>query len=322
MVKVLVLFYSTYGHIYQMAKEIAAGCKEVEGAEVSIKRVPETLSMDTLSRMGAFQAQQALVDIPIATANELQFYDVIIFGTPTRFGGMAAQMKLFIDSLQYLWQNHAFVGKVASCFVSSGSQHGGQESTILNFLPPLFELGFMYVGLPYTCKELNGIEEMKGGSPYGCSTIVGERCERLPSDQEKKMARFQGRHVTMVGKSLLIGRNALLNNNSNSNTTNKVNTTPSSPVKGGGGVTSDVFNNNLTSSNNNGLRKEGSNSSLTSPTTAKNRIVEDLKMEETGSNLRSSTSSASLDKKSTTSNNNNNNNNRNNSSTKRGCELM
>ncbi|KAL9653522.1 hypothetical protein ABK040_012549 [Willaertia magna] len=204
MVKVLVLFYSTYGHIYQMAKEIAEGAKEVEGSEVSIKRVPETLSIEILEKMGAFQAQQSLVDIPIATANELKDYDVIIFGTPTRFGQMSAQMKLFLDSLGQLWLSNALVGKVASVFVSSGTQHGGQESTILNFIPSLLHLGFLYVGLPYSCQEQMGIDELKGGSPYGSSTIVGDRGERLPSEQEKRMARFQGRHATSIGKKLIV----------------------------------------------------------------------------------------------------------------------
>ncbi|KAL9648882.1 hypothetical protein ABK040_003812 [Willaertia magna] len=203
MVKVLVLFYSTYGHIYQMAKEIAEGAKEVEGSEVSIKRVPETLSIEILEKMGAFQAQQSLVDIPIATTNELKDYDVIIFGTPTRFGQMSAQMKLFLDSLGQLWLSNALVGKVASVFVSSGTQHGGQESTILNFIPSLLHLGFLYVGLPYSCQEQMGIDELKGGSPYGSSTIVGDRGERLPSEQEKRMARFQGRHATSIGKKLI-----------------------------------------------------------------------------------------------------------------------
>ncbi|KAL9646293.1 hypothetical protein ABK040_009980 [Willaertia magna] len=202
-VRVLVLFYSTYGHIYQMAKEVAEGAKEVEGAEVIIKRVPETLPTEILEKMGAIQAQQAFAEVPIATPNELKDYDVIIFGTPTRFGNMAGQMKSFIDGLGQLWVSGALIGKVASVFVSSGTQHGGQESTILSFIPTLLHLGFVYSGLPYSCQSQMGIDEIKGGSPYGSSTIVGGKGERLPSEQERGMARFQGKHATTIGKKLI-----------------------------------------------------------------------------------------------------------------------
>ncbi|KAL9657498.1 hypothetical protein ABK040_016764 [Willaertia magna] len=202
MVKVLVLFYSTYGHIYQMAKEIAEGAKEVEGAEVTIKRVPETLPTEVLEKMNAVQAQQAFAEIPIATPNELKDYDAIIFGTPTRFGNMAGQMKSFIDALGQLWYSGALVGKVASVFVSSATQHGGQESTIISFIPTLLHLGFVYAGLPYSCSAQMGTDEIKGGSPYGSSTIAGGQGERLPSEQEKGMARYQGKHVATIGKKL------------------------------------------------------------------------------------------------------------------------
>ncbi|KAL9655214.1 hypothetical protein ABK040_008989 [Willaertia magna] len=202
MVKVLVLFYSTYGHIFEMAKEVVNGAKEIEGAEVTLKRVPETLPHEVLEKMGALQAQEAFSNIPIATPNELKDYDVVIFGTPTRFGNMSGQMKSFIDALGQLWVHNSLVGKVASVFCSSNTQHGGQESTILTSIPPLLHLGFIYVGLPYSCTTQTGLDEIKGGSPYGASTIAGAKGERLPSEQEREMARYQGKHATSIGKRL------------------------------------------------------------------------------------------------------------------------
>ncbi|EFC45097.1 multimeric flavodoxin WrbA [Naegleria gruberi] len=202
MVKVLVLFYSTYGHIWQMAEAIAEGARQVEGAEVVVKRVPETLPVEVLEKMNAIDAQKAFAHIPIATTAELPSYDAIIFGSPTRFGTMTAQLKSFLDATGGHWASGALVGKVGSFFTSSATQHGGNEVTVLSSLPVLLHHGMVYVGLPYSCSTQMGLDEIKGGSPYGCATIAGGKGERLPSDQEKEMARFQGKHVTTIAKKL------------------------------------------------------------------------------------------------------------------------
>ncbi|KAF0982133.1 hypothetical protein FDP41_011994 [Naegleria fowleri] len=202
MVKVLVLFYSTYRHLWQMAEAIAEGARQVEGAEVHVKRVPETLPAEVLEKMGAIQAQKAFEHVPIASVSELPEYDAIIFGSPTRFGTMSAQLKSFIDACGQLWAKGALVGKVGSFFSSSNTQHGGNETTILSAIPNLLHLGFVYVGLPYSCTLQSGVDEVKGGSPYGATTIAGSMGERLPSSQEKEMAKFQGNHVAQIANKL------------------------------------------------------------------------------------------------------------------------
>lgn len=200
--KILVLFYSAYGHIYKMALAVAEGASSVEGAEVSIKRVPETLSEDLLSRIGALEAQKSFEHIPVCTVEELTDYDAIIFGTPTRFGNMASQMKAFLDGTGAIWANGGLVGKVGSVFVSTATQHGGQESTILNFYTTLLHHGMIIAGLPYSFTGQMGIDEVKGGSPYGASTIAGANGERMPSEVELDAARFQGKHVAQIAKKL------------------------------------------------------------------------------------------------------------------------
>jgi NAD(P)H dehydrogenase (quinone) len=216
MVKVLILFYSTYGHIYQMAESIAKGASMVSGSQVTLKRVRETLPNDVLEKLGAVEAQKQFDHVPILSdTNELSEYDVIFFGTPTRFGNMSAQMKTFIDSLGSLWSNNLLVGKVASVFTSSGTIHGGSETTITTFIPTLLHLGFIYVGLPYTCTLQNGVGEVKGGSPYGSATIAGGDGSRQPSNSEKKMAEFQGKHATSIGNKLFSSNNNNNNNNKN-----------------------------------------------------------------------------------------------------------
>ena len=198
MAKVLVLYHSFYGHIEAMANAVAEGAREVAGAHVDVKRVPETMSDDLFAKAGGKANQSA----PIAQPTELANYDAIIFGTPTRFGNMTGQMRTFLDQTGSLWMSGALVGKVGSVFVSSATQHGGQESTILTFHPTLLHQGMVIVGLPYAEQRQMGLDEIKGGSPYGASTIAGGKGERMPSEQELGMARFQGRHVTTIATKL------------------------------------------------------------------------------------------------------------------------
>jgi NAD(P)H dehydrogenase (quinone) len=197
MTKVLVLYYSSYGHIETMAKAAAEGAREA-GAEVAIKRVPE-LVPEELAKKSGFKLDQAA---PIATIDELPNYDAIIFGTPTRFGNMAAQMKQFLDQAGGLWFGDKLVGKVGGVFTSSATQHGGQESTILSFHTVLLHLGFVIVGLPYSFKDQMGLEEVKGGSPYGASTIAGADGSRQPSAKDLAGVRYQAKHAAMIAKKL------------------------------------------------------------------------------------------------------------------------
>jgi NAD(P)H dehydrogenase (quinone) len=198
MAKVLVLYHSFYGHIEAMANAVAEGARQVGGAQVEIKRVPETMPDDVFRKAGGKANQPAAVAQPSELAN----YDAILFGTPTRFGNMTGQMRNFLDQTGGLWMSGALVGKVGSVFCSSATQHGGQESTILTFIPTLLHQGMIVVGLPYSDQSQMGIDEIKGGSPYGASTIAGGQGERMPSQQELGMARFQGKHVTTIATRL------------------------------------------------------------------------------------------------------------------------
>lgn len=200
--KVLVVFYSMYGHIAKMAEAIGEGVREVPGCEAVLRRVPETLSADVLSKMGASEAQKSLSAIPFATVEELETADAIIFGTPTRFGNMCGQMRQFLDATGGLWMKGALVGKVGSVFASSATQHGGQESTILSFHTTLLHHGMVVVGLPYAFAGQMGVAEITGCSPYGASTIVGGQGERMPSANELAGARFQGAHVARIAAKL------------------------------------------------------------------------------------------------------------------------
>jgi len=193
MTKILVLYYSTYGHVETMAGAIAEGARSVEGVEVTLKRVPETMSEETAKQYGAKLDQSAAV----ASPGELPDYDAIIFGTPTRFGNMAAQMRNFLDQTGQLWMKGALIGKVSSVFTSTGTG-GGNESTILTFIPTLLHHGMIYVGLPYSAPELTDISEVRGGSPYGAATIAGADGSRQPSAKELSLARFQGKHVAGI----------------------------------------------------------------------------------------------------------------------------
>ena len=200
--KVLIVFYSMYGHIAKMAEAIAEGVREVPGCEAVLRRVPETLSADILGKMGAVEAQKALAAIPVATIEDLEAADAIVFGTPTRFGNMCGQMRQFLDATGGLWMKGALVGKVGSVFASSATQHGGQESTILSFHTTLLHHGMVVVGLPYSFAGQMGVGEVTGGSPYGASTIVGGQGERLPSANELAGARYQGAHVARIAAKL------------------------------------------------------------------------------------------------------------------------
>ncbi|MFT0859059.1 NAD(P)H:quinone oxidoreductase [Ancylobacter sp. G4_0304] len=196
MAKVLVLYYSTYGHLETMAEAVAEGAREA-GAEVVVKRVPETVPTE-IAQQNHFKLDQKA---PVATVDELKDYDAIIFGAPTRFGTVASQMRAFIDQTGGLWFTGGLVGKVGSVFTSSATQHGGQESTILGFMPTLLHHGMVVVGLPYAFQGQMGVDEIKGGSPYGASTIADGDGSRQPSKVELDGARFQGKHVaTIAGK--------------------------------------------------------------------------------------------------------------------------
>ena len=191
-----------YGHIHQMAEAVAAGVREVPGCEPIIKRVPETLSEEVLSKMGALEAQESMAHISVAQVDDLTAADAIIFGTPTRFGNMCGQMRQFLDATGQLWATGALVGKVSSVFTSSATQHGGQESTILTFHATLLHQGMVVVGLPYAFAGQMGIGEITGCSPYGASTIAGGKGERMPSENELAGARFQGAHVAKIAQKL------------------------------------------------------------------------------------------------------------------------
>ncbi|HYD98098.1 MAG TPA: NAD(P)H:quinone oxidoreductase [Alphaproteobacteria bacterium] len=198
MAKVLVLYYSSYGHIETMAGAVAEGAREVEGTTVDIKRVPELVPED-VARKAHIKLDQAA---PIAKPDELEHYDAVIFGTPTRYGMMAAQMRNFLDQTGGMWVRGALVGKVGSVFASSATQHGGQESTILSFHTTLLHHGFVIVGLPYAFQGQMGVSEVMGNSPYGASTIAGGDGSRQPSAVELEGARYQGRHVAQIAKKM------------------------------------------------------------------------------------------------------------------------
>ena len=200
--KVLIVYYSMYGHINRMAEAIAEGAKSVKEAEVVLRRVPETLPQEVLVKMGAVEAQKKFENVPVATVDELAVADAIIFGTPTRFGNMCGQMRQFLDATGGLWAKGALVGKVGSVFTSSATQHGGQESTLLSFHITLLHHGFVVVGLPYSFQGQMRNDEITGGSPYGASTIAGTQGERTPTENELQAARFQGAHVATIASKL------------------------------------------------------------------------------------------------------------------------
>ena len=198
MTRVLILYYSMYGHVEVMANAVAEGVRSVDGVVAVIKRVPETIPEDQARAIGVKLDQQA----PIATIDELADYDAIIFGTPTRFGNMAAQMRNFLDQTAHLWLNGTLIGKVGGVFTSTATQHGGHETTMTSFFSTLLHHGMVIVGIPYSCQELMTMSEISGGSPYGASTLAGNDGKRTPSGNELAIARFQGRHTAEIAKRL------------------------------------------------------------------------------------------------------------------------
>ncbi len=203
MAKIQVVFYSMYGHIFQMAEAVSEGAREVAGTEVTLLRVPELVPAEALEHSGALAAQQAFAHVPVAEIEQMAEADAIIFGTPTRFGNMAAQMRNFLDQTTGLWLRGALIGKVGSVFVSSATQHGGQETTITSFHTTLLHHGMVLVGVPYSEVRQMTIDEISGGSPYGATTIAGGRGERWPSENELAIARYQGRHVADITRRLV-----------------------------------------------------------------------------------------------------------------------
>jgi NAD(P)H dehydrogenase (quinone) len=199
MTKLLVLYYSSYGHIEVMAEAVADGARGIDGTEVTVKRVPELVPEEVAKKSGLKLDQAA----PVAEPQELADYDAIIFGTPTRFGNMCAQMRNFLDQTGGHWLNGTLIGKVGSVFASTASQHGGQESTILSFHITLLHQGMIIVGLPYAAKGQLSLDEISGGSPYGATTISAGDGSRWPSANELELARFQGRHVAAITHKLV-----------------------------------------------------------------------------------------------------------------------
>ncbi|MEK7911242.1 NAD(P)H:quinone oxidoreductase [Burkholderia multivorans] len=198
MAKVLVLYYSSYGHVETMAQHVAEGAKSVPGVEVTLKRVPETIPADQAKAIGIKTDQAA----PVATVDELANYDAILFGTPTRFGNMAGQMRTFLDQTGGLWMKGALVGKIGSVFASTGTQHGGQETTITSFHTTLLHHVMVIVGVPYACSGLVNMNEITGGTPYGATTLAGADGSRQPSANELDIARYQGKHVAELAVKL------------------------------------------------------------------------------------------------------------------------
>jgi NAD(P)H dehydrogenase (quinone) len=201
-VKVQVIFYSMYGHMWKMAEAVAEGARSVAGAQVDLYQVAETLPESVLEKMGAVLAKKAFAHVPIADSRRLPEADAILIGSPTRFGSAAAQMQAFFDSTGSHWGTGALIGKVGSVFASTASQHGGQETTLLSMMTFLFHQGMVVSGVPYSIQELLHMGELTGGTPYGATTIVGPKGERLPSNNELAIARAQGKHATQIAAKL------------------------------------------------------------------------------------------------------------------------
>ena len=203
--KIQVVFYSMYGHIHKMAEAVVAGARE-GGAEVALYQVAELMSDDQLEKAGAKAARTAFAHIPFAQPDQLADADAVIFGAPTRYGNMCAQMRNFLDQTGSLWMKGGLIGKVGSVFTSSATQHGGQETTITSFHSTLLHHGMVIVGVPYSEQRQMKIDEITGGSPYGASTITGGDGSRQPSENELAIARFQGKHVATITGQLKRGR--------------------------------------------------------------------------------------------------------------------
>jgi len=202
-VKVQVIFYSLYTHVYRMAEAVAEGARSVSGADVELLQVAETLPPAVIEKMGAVETKKAMAHIPIADPKRLPEADAILFGSPTRFGSVTAQMQAFFDATGQLWAGGALVGKVGSVFTSTASQHGGQEMTLISMYTFLLHQGMIITGVPYSAQELLNLEAISGGTPYGASTIAGPRGERSPTANELAIARFQGKHATEIAAKLV-----------------------------------------------------------------------------------------------------------------------
>jgi len=197
-VKVHIIFYSMYGHVYRLAEAVAEGARSVKGADVNLFQVPELVPEAALESSGAKAARKAFAHIPVAKPGQLAEADALIFGTPTRFGNMCAQMRNFMDRTGELWMKGSLIGKIGSVFASTGTQHGGQETTITSFHSTLLHLGMIVAGVPYSEKGLLNMEEITGGTPYGATTLAGADGSRMPSANELGIARFQGQHVATL----------------------------------------------------------------------------------------------------------------------------
>jgi len=202
MAKVLIVFYSMYGHVYRLAEAVAEGAREVPKTEVTLYQVPELMTEEALEKSGAKAARKAFAHIPIAEPAKLAEADAIIFGTPTRFGNMCAQMRNFLDQTGQLWFKGALVGKVGSVFACTGTQHGGQEMTITSFHSTLLHHGMIVVGVPYSEQRLLNMKEITGGTPYGATTMAGADGSRQPTENELAIAKFQGKHVAQIAQKL------------------------------------------------------------------------------------------------------------------------
>jgi len=205
-VKVQVVFYSLYGHVYRMAEAVAEGARQVPGAQVELLQVAETLPADVIAKMGATDAKRVFAHVPTADPKNLANADAVILGSGTRFGSATAQMRAFLDATGGHWGTGALIGKVGSAFTSTASQHGGQETTLQNMHNFFFHQGMVIVGVPYSAKELLNMNEITGGSPYGATTITNAQGQRLPSENELAIARFQGKHATEVAAKLAGGK--------------------------------------------------------------------------------------------------------------------
>jgi NAD(P)H dehydrogenase (quinone) len=202
MAKIQIVFYSMYGHVYRLAEAVAEGARQVSNTEVTLYQVPELVPDMALEKSGAKAARKAFAHIPIVQPDKLAEADAIIFGTPTRFGNMCAQMRNFLDQTGGLWGKGALIGKVGSVFASTGTQHGGQETTITSFHTTLLHHGMIVVGVPYSQQELLNMREITGGTPYGATTLAGADGSRQPSANELAIARFQGKHVAEIASKL------------------------------------------------------------------------------------------------------------------------
>lgn len=201
-VNIQVIFYSMYGHVYTMAEAIAEGARKVEGANVSLYQVEELVPDEILEKSGAKARRETFAHIAFAEPEQMVKADAILFGTPTRFGNMAAQMRNFLDQTGKLWMEGSLIGKAGSVFTSTATQHGGQETTLTSFHSTLLHLGMIIVGVPYSEQRLMNMDEITGGTPYGASTLAGPDGSRQPSENELAIARFQGQHVAEIARKL------------------------------------------------------------------------------------------------------------------------